>query len=283
VCLVLCIASSCDKLDDLSNYKSGFKLKFSDGLQINQSDVQFYDSSTNMLFLKGNLEIGNAVIGYDVMIADETIYDGIIYSCFLSSPPKETFFISDCFLDGRSVIELEYYPHGPDMRNDSRIINSFKKSGQLLNGISCEIDDINVINHESSSEVSCKITITNHDPIRYYIIDPYKMGNLNFSYFTGGIFFRNQENRTSSFLRWSEQSPNYAENNLNDLSVISGYSQRSFTFSSSDYYKMEEGNYTASFSFCGINTIPYPSLDRKMGRVWVGRCTGEKEVVVGGR
>lgn len=267
---------SCEKFTNQDS--SEFRLVFSDGSEIAQSDIQFYDSSTHLLFLKKDFDLNNFAPHFSVLVGNDTIYQGVKYSCLLSYPPSEPFYILDCFLYDRDIIDIGFHPLSKDLRNDPRIINSFKNSNLLRTGISCTIDKITIKSFDNYSEVSCKITITNNDRISYYILDPRKMGELDFNYFTGGLIFENIDAQTSSFLRWSAENPDWDNLTMNDFTVLSGKSEISYTFKSSDYYKMDKGLYTARFSFCGPQhkTSEF-ELNRLNGRIWVGNALSIKD------
>jgi len=262
---------SCESESETNQTDSSFKLEFSNGILITENDLQFYDSSTHLLFLKEDLDFNQSISGFIVMVDNDTIYQGTIHPCLLSTPPPSTFFITDCFLFGYNIIEIGCYAESNDLRNDQRIINALKNSNLLLNGISCHIDSIKVNSFENYSEVTCTITIKNNDNINYYILDPEKMGELDFNYFTGGLSFQNIETGVSWLLRWSVPDADWDNITINDFSILSGDSEITYTFKSSDYHKMDAGIYKAQFRFCGPKhkTSEF-DLNQDNGRIWVG-------------
>jgi hypothetical protein len=262
---------SCESERDTNLSDPEFILEFSDSTSITENDLLFYDSSTYLLFLKRDFNFNLSISGFKVLVDNDTIYQGIIYPCKLSTPPSSQFFISDCFLYGYDIIEIGCYGESNDLRNDLRIISALKNSNLLLNGITCHIDSIKVNSFEDYSEVICVITIKNNDNINYYILDPEKMGELDFNYFTGGLSFKNIETGVKSFLRWSIPNPDWDNITINDFSIITGDSEITYTFKSSDYHKMDEGIYIARFRFCGTkHKISEFELNQKNGRIWVG-------------
>jgi hypothetical protein len=270
---------SCETDTNLNH--SVFRLEFSDGTEIVKSDIQFYDSATHFIFLKKNLDFNQTISGFSVLVNNDTIYKGIKHSCMLSTRPPSTFFITDCFFYGNDIVDIGFYPYSNDLRNDQRIIDALKDDNLLRNGLSCSIDSIKVNSFDDYSEVFCKITITNHDKINYYVLDPGKMGELDFNYFTGGLLFQNIDTKLSSFLRWSISNPDWGDLTMNDFTILSGNSKISYTFKSSDYYKMDKGFYKATFSFCGTkhNTKDF-DLVQDDGRIWVGSASSEMDSIV---
>lgn len=271
---------SCDPESNTNRSDSEFKVEFSDSTLITEDNLLFYDSSTYLLFLKRDFDFNQSMSGFNVLVDNDTIYQGIIYSCVLSAPPPSPYYILDCFIYGYDIIEIGCYGESNDLRNDQRIISALKNSNLLLNGITCRIDSIKAISFSDYSEVTCTITIKNNDTINYYILDPQKMGELEFNYFTGGISFQNIETRVNWFLRWSVPS-DWENITINDFSILKGNSEITYTFKSSDYHKMEKGMYKAQFRFCGTKqkTSEF-DLNQENGRIWVGDAEADMDSIL---
>jgi len=280
--LVFCLFFSfCKSENDKIQVDAKFKLEFSDSTQISQKEILFYDSASHLLFLKKELVFNQSISGFCVLVNSDTIYKGIIYSCDRSAPPNSTFFISDCLLNGNNFVDIGYYSYSKDLRNDKRIINAFKNDNLLRNGLSCTIDIINVKSFIDYSEAVCKITIKNNDNINYYVLDPTKMGDLKFNYYTGGLHFHNINTKVSSFLRWSIPNSNWSDLTMNDFSILLGNSKVTYIFNSSDYYKMDKGIYSTSFNFCGIlYNIKDFNLSQNNGRIWIGAAISKMDSVI---
>jgi len=102
-------------------------------------------------------------------------------------------------------------------------------------------------------------------------LTPKKWVTFDFNYFTGGLTLQNIDTRLTYPLRWSVQSGTWSNINLDDLSLLKKGSKATYTFQSSDYYKMEPGKYSVRFRFCGTEyCTPNINLNQKYGRVWVG-------------
>lgn len=275
--LFILLFTSCENLNEL-NLNDGFKIKFNDGKVLTEKDISFYDRSTHLIFLNGDLELNKNISDFSVSVAEDIIYHGVIHSCILSSPPTSPYIISDCFLYGHNILELGYYGESNDLRNDPRIIDAFDKSNLLRNGISCRIDKVEIQSFENHSQVTCTITIQNNDNINYYILDPKKMGDLDFNYFTGGLTLQNMDTKLTHPLRWSIQSGTWSNITMDDLSLLEKGSKATYTFKSSDYYKLEPGKYSARFQFCGTkHCTPNFNLNQNDGRVWVGQMISNIE------
>ena len=272
---------SCEPLNDTNVKNSGFRIEFSDGTVLGGNDILFYDSSAHLLFLKKDLEFKQGVTGFDLLVNNDTIYNGTIFPCYLSSRPLTHYSISDCFFYGKNIIEFNCYPDTNDLRNDPRIINSLLESGLLHRGLSCSIDTIKVNSFDNYSAVECSITIKNNDNISYYILDPAKMGELDFNCYTGGLSFLNINTKVGAFLRWSVPNPDWANLTMNDFSILKGGSEVKYTFNSSDYYKMEKGVYNAQFRFCGLeHNVSDFNLSQKDGRIWIGELNNTMDNII---
>ncbi len=283
VCLFLLFG--CNELlnNDNLNLKSdtGFSFVFSDGTQLTKNNIQYYDSSSHLLFLKEELDLTKVTSTFAVLVGNDTIYNGIIFPSVLSSLPQAPIYISDYSLYGPKIIQIGCHIDSLDFRNDERIINALQSENLLHHGLQVTINNIEVSSVGDHSAVDCSITVKNNDPINYYILDPVKMGGLNFNYFTGGIHFVNTETGTGSFIRWSVSNPHWENITMGDFSILKSGEQVEYTFQSSDYYKMEPGIYRAVFGFCGTkHRTPDFELNQQGGRIWVGAVVATVDNVV---
>ena len=271
----LCLVS-CEKGDSLKGI--GFQIIFSDGTTISENDIQFYDTSAHILFLKEKIisKKGN----FEVRVGNELIYQGEVFPAYYSSMPKKPIFIYETSSNGRDMIDFICLQESFDFRNDPRIINALKKSDLIHYGLHCKIDDIRVSSNTNNSSVICKITVKNNDNFSYYIIDPAKMGEIQFNYYTSGIFFTNLSTKSNSFLQWSNSNTDYYNIDMNDLSILEAGQEIKYTFSSSDYSKMEKGVYKAVFRFQGFNDTESIDLNQSNGRIWIGSLYSVKNDIV---
>ncbi len=268
--VVIFIYNSCESENNSTN-NQGFRLKFSDGSEIVEKDIVFYDSSAHLLFLKHDFAFNDSMPDFYAIVDNDTIYQGVMHLCFLSRMPLKPIFITDCYHYGNNIIEIDCYSEKDDLRNDPRIINALAEKGLLRNGLSCRIDSISINSSGNHSDVDCSITVRNHDNIAYYIPDPAKTGSLKFMYYTGGVSFYETHTHMNYFLRWTDTEPDWYILTMSDLTLLQGNSEISFTFGSSDYDKIPAGLYTAYFRFYGLqNNTSGVDLNQPGGRIWVG-------------
>jgi hypothetical protein len=95
------ILTGCEK--DETKWKSEFKIEFSDGTLLAENNISCYDSSTHLVFLKKDFELNQSVSDFHVVINNDTVFNGVIHSCVLSSPPPLPHYIMDCFLHGNNI------------------------------------------------------------------------------------------------------------------------------------------------------------------------------------
>jgi len=267
---------------------SGFFIEISDGTLITENDILFYDSSSCILFLKYDMylsykesESGNILKNeFTVFVNRDTIYQGVIYpyDYMTSAGPPLPFFIyrDEQDLD-RSVMEIRFTGYSSDLRNDPRIINALKNSGLLNSGISFTIDSVEVFDLFPNDKVRCVITIKNHDPINYYILDPQKMGEAYYSFYNRGlVFYRHETGYVSDFdgIYHSE----YGKITVDDFSLLKGNSSLSFTFSSDDYFIAFSGIYKCSFSLRYRGS--YLDLNQSDGRIWIGNVSSSIDNII---
>ncbi len=267
--------SSCQN-DNALEAHGEFRIGFSDGKSITTKDILFYDRSTHLVYLKRDLELAPGATSFSVSVAGDTIYHGVVYPCVLSSMPPSPYFIVDCFQYGNDILEMGYQGESNDLRNAPVIIDALRSRNLLRNGISCKIEQVEIKSFENYSRVICTLTIQNNDDVNYYILDPGKMGDLDFNYFTGGLTLQNMDTKLSFPLRWSVQSGTWSTINPDDLSLLKGGSKVTYTFQSSDYHKMAPGKYSARFRFCGTQHCTADlNLNQKNGRIWVGQLLSD--------
>lgn len=266
--VLACLLLSCEKNNDLAD-ADVFLIEFSNGNRISENEIIAYDSSTHLIYLKHDITF--PLSDFSVFVDTTEIYSGTMHMCIMSSPPLSDISISDCSEFGPNILAI-HTKKSVTALNHPAIINAFKNSNRLRNGISISIDNIEVTTFASHSAVNFTVTIKNNDNFGYYIPDPAKMGQLNFNYYTGGLHFMNNATKVSSFLRWTTSSPNWSDVTLGDFSVLKAGASVTFSISSSDYYKIEKGNYSVWYNFCGLqfNASEF-NLNQKEGKMWVGQ------------
>lgn len=276
------ILVGCNSDIDMDN--SGLRIVFSNGTIINSSDLNYYDSSTCMLFLKEKLVLPYRLgeypniefVDFSMYINNELIYEGMVYPDLVAAPCPCTYYIASVGLD---TLQCEIIPirhnafsaNTVDIRNDQRIINWLKNNNVLLNGISISVDTV-YISPDNDKTVFCTITIRNHDDINYFILDPGKMGHEHFNFYSSGLYLRQVDAVSDYYHDYNEIDPGWYSIDMNDLSLLEGQSDVSFTIKNVYQSSLAEGVYKCSFMYGELNrtfNLDMP-LEQPEGRIWVG-------------
>lgn len=284
--LILLLSYACEKHES-----TGLVIKFSDGTSITEENIDFYDSSTCILFLRDILHM-EYVLGeipdvtftsFSVIVDDEVIYKGVVYPDLVAAPAPEPFYIAGASYPefNSKILQIRHQPfftETADARNDYRIINRLKKTGLLYNGISCRIDTV-YLSQDDPSVAICNFTVMNLDEIGYYIPDPDKMGEGHFNYYTGGLALINSESDDYYFPRHDNPTVEWNYLEMDDLSMINGLSDTSFLIYTPYDSVVPDGTYTCLLRYGILRhfyTISLP-LELDHGRVWVGGTEVQRE------
>lgn len=279
--LMAVIINSCDLASSSEFNESDLTIAFSDGTLLTENDIAFYDSSTQTYFLKAELSTEAPITDFLIKVNNDSILGGGMHSCVLSSMPTTPYYISDCFFSGCDILKIGYYGNGENLLNDSRIINSLKKYKLLRNGLSCQIEDIEVVESENQTDVLATISFTNHDDIAYYIPDVNKMGERFYTDYTGVFSFSNKDGGAGSFVKNANSSRQRDDIKIGDLALLEGNSTVTYTYRSRNYHPIPKGEYQVRVRFMGIvYTAADFELDQKNGRIWVGEILAYKNKVL---
>jgi hypothetical protein len=286
--IILILLISCESKDQMIK-NSVFYIEISDGTTITEDDILYYDSTSCILFLKDEIyfsykesESGNRLKNeFTVFVNGDVIYQGVMYpddySTMSAAPPMPFYIYRDEYDLDRSVMEIRYSGLSKDLRNDHRIINALKNRGLLSSGISFTIDSVAVFGLYYIDSVTCVITIHNHDPINYYILDPQKMGEAYYNLYNRGLVFTRHVTGYESDFDGIYHSE-YGTITEEDFSLLEGNSSLTFKFSSNDYFIAFSGIYKCSF------TLRFRSsrldLNQPNGRIWIGSVSSGIDNIV---
>lgn len=270
---------SCSSDEDIE-----FIIEISEDTNITENDIEFYDSSTCILFLKEPInfqyrfgDIPN--VSYEdfaVKINSEVIFSGIFYPEDVAEPSPTSTFIG-CFDNdslASDVIEFKFsnFPNNSDdKRRSEELINFFEKNNLLRNGVSLSI---NKIEPSSSNDSSLNIVfrITNNDNNVYQIPDPTTMNAYQLLLLTGGACIRNIE--TDGWVcKKFEINPldemNFSNNNLCKLP---GNDEIQFTTTFKYDSNFNKGLYTGEHKFRNKMHQSFVNFDlnHMNGRIWIG-------------
>jgi len=268
---------------------SDFWLKMGDGSIVSTSDIDFYDVSTHMIYLKKKLpyleNMGLYGGAMSVYVDDVEIYTCSFHSLLLSSLPEgayiscvPSFYPEDIIrINFAQFINSNHEPQFTDHRSDKRIIAALKKNHQYHEGLHCEIQSV----HVSNGKLGLNIELSNQDTYHYYYLDPNKMGIGLFHYFTNGLYLWNDA-FTKNFTHqetvihpepWDSWKKEW-------LSLIRSGERKKISITYQHFDAIPSGKYKMYFEFPGLSHVS--QKDRKLGngRIWMGSIGTEKEIAI---
>ena len=275
-----------EPLDPSLLLTDGFCLVKDGHVVLNHYDIDYYDFSAHMIYLKdpGSFEEKFQVMGPATVYADSTrIYDLSLVSLAASYIPQGPVIWFPFWYPADFVVPIDrmwIYKEDPwlfgDPREDTRIVEVLKKYDQFRHGLQC-----NILSFWYNAEdgVILELELWNDDPMNYYYYDPDKLGLEHYHYVTNGLFLKNNDTGESYThhtrgLSWEDADPDRMSLLESDSSVI-------LTIAYAEFDVLSPGNYTAHFEFPGPNRVENrEDLDQENGRIWLGDIDLYSEVVV---
>ncbi len=264
----------------------GFCMKVNDDHIINRYDIDYYDYSTHIVYLKSSDTILNQPfepLEFTVYADFQEIYRGStlpLYSCAMVFGPTINPFYPDFVISiGNNFIYDSTGHASPDPRDDERIIAALSRYNQFHCGLRCTIDTI----VKTPGSLSLAFTIINDDSFNYYIFSPDKMGKRLFHYFTNGLIIIDYINHQSYGHHIESQNPDpYDSWDEGWLDLLRHNKKKSYNLFYDQFDDIPDGQYNAHFHFPGLRY----GVDNKEdiigdnGRIWLGEINTRKEITI---
>ena len=262
----------------------GFCIQINDDHFINHNDIEYYDFSTHIVYLKSSdtsINKPEERISFTVYADFELIYQGAalpLYSCAMIAGPTINYFYPDFVISiGNNVMLDPTVIEPPDPREDGRIITALSKYNQLHPGLKVMIDSI----MPAQTGLRIKISVTNEDSFDYYILSPDNMGMDLFHYFTNGLFITD-DNRHEFYRHHIEtlQPDPYDSWNKEWFYLLRSKEKKTFTLLYNQFDIIPKGQYIAYFRFPGLRyqVKNKEDLADEYGRIWLGEVDVNKSV-----
>jgi len=282
--LVLLLLLSCEQKQDLEpefllscdkELTDGFCLVSDHGVILNHHQIDYYDYSAHLVYLKDEISFTEDIVGSGV----NAVYAGgdIIYrlanmNAYDSYMPAGPLIWNQSFYNDYvmqiDLLRMLDADNQDDPREDPRIMEALLKYDQFHEGLACEITGV------SSSETGhalLELELKNEDSFDYLYLDPDKMSMAVFHYFTNGLFLRNSSDNYFTHeieIRhpdpWDSWDPAW-------LSVIESGETVNLTLEYLEFEEFPPGNYTAYFRFPGLSgQVDKGELIQAGGRIWLG-------------
>lgn len=239
---------------------------------LKNSEIELYDWSSHMFYLNTAKE-KEKYAGRKFVVEQEPshhevqnkrLFIGVFFPVYMSSVPQIPFISAyDGFTpaDVVSFSQFGLYPH-ENMDDQLEFKEALINAGYFHKGIDVEMLRID---RKSSSTLSYTFRITNNDDEYLYILDPNKMGEGRFHYFTNGISL--WKNSTSYFSQ--DQSISVPEVKSSWYTKLAPQKSMERTITLSGFTDLPTGSVQYSFSFPGsqVSTGEWKKSD---GRIWLG-------------
>lgn len=264
--------------------KDGFSLVINDSVVYNSNHIDFYDFSSQLIYLKtGNTYSYSKNGDFKVFIDQQEVYSGQMYPAYSSHFPADLFIRSGLTFYSDYIIPIEFMPYvdsqdvaGDDPRYDTRIIETLKKYGQYKKGISCEMK---LVEKLADNAVKITLQVTNMGTDKLLILDPEKMGPGLFHYYTTGLNVRDSENNFythKTSIVHPEPWDLWESSWLTELKVNE---TRTISITYNDFDELPTGQFSARFKYPGLSSqVEQYDLQQENGRIWLGTIEATKTI-----
>lgn len=285
IMLIGIFASSCE--DSITSFHpeitEGFSIKMGDTTVLSHTEIDYYDMSSHLIYLKDTNAFIYHLSGLDTfqVCADgEEIYTGITFPPYMCSLPIGVTIPLPPTFYPKFIIPIEYshpFLTEHDPRIDPRIIQALEFNNQYRKGLSC---DINSIKYRSDNSVTVELQLSNNDNENYYYLDPDKMGISLFHYYTNGLYLRDTVNKTYYHHQIQSQQPEpWNAWQLEWLSVIQAHESITISIRYDAFDHLPLNQAQASFIYPGLHSqVERKDLEQEYGRLWLGRLIVEKYI-----
>jgi len=275
--------------EQLKNIKDGFAIEFDDSIIINHTDIDYYDFSTHIIYLKKSNSFLNSYMGYgkfSIYAEREKIYEGSIHPGYSSSSPYQpVIWVAPSSypdylirIDFINMLDSLGNPIREDPRSDIRTINALKKYDQYHEGLSCTIDHALQM---TNGKIKFTFTVSNNDASDYFILSPEKMGSGLFHYFTNGLYVCVPGEVWMSHRDQTIQPELWDGWNQGWFDVLRSGSFRAYTITYENFDPVPKGQYDIFFEFPGLsNQVRREELVNRFGRIWLGDINATGRITI---
>ncbi len=282
---ILTIRYEKNESDLIMDSLDGFCIKISDSTVLTHGDIDFYDFSTHLIYLKNsNSFLKNIDWGtFTVYVNGNKIYSGQKHpwrSSSLTVGPviRQPTFYSDYIIPiGFSKVIDSSGNYNPDPRGDKRIIEALKENDQYHEGLKCEINSLLYL---SSNSVTIELRLINNDSSNLYYLDPDRMGINLFHYFTNGLFLKDSNNKKTYTHSIQAIKTKVDRWNKDWLSIINSKKSKIISITYSNFETVTPGQYEVFFTFPGLSKVKKTDLQQDKGRIWLGKLPVTKEIMI---
>jgi hypothetical protein len=287
--VILVIGCQKNEPDYYRELTDGFCIVADDKVVLNHNNVEYYDYSAHLIYLKDNKSFVadiQSVGNFKVFANKEQIYTGQTfpgYSSFLPSGPvirSHPSGFGDYIVPLSFIQIIDKFGNAlPDPREDERIVKALKKYNQFHAGLSCEIKSVQYL---SSNNVKVVLLLKNNDSFNYYYLNPDKMSVNLFHYFTNGLYIRDFNNAKAYTHKIKPVQPVPWNSWQKDwLSIINGNESKTITITYDNFEEVTPGQYKANFQYPGlIYQVDKKDVQQDNGQIWLGELNMIKDLTI---
>lgn len=270
----LFILTSCEK-----NQNEVF-FKISDGQEYKFRDIQLYDTSTHILYLKKEHTELSEIMNGSFSFLDEgaTIYEGNVVAGYSSFRPNGPFIMSPSMY-GDYALKIE---NGrldkPDVRNDSKMISLLNKHDLLHSGLAITSSSTEI----TGTQLTFKFSITNQDQSDLLILDIVKTGPNLFHYFTNGLSMYDSDHNEVFSSTIQHLAPDPWNSFKTDwLSELKSGDSKEYIINYTINNQIMPGEYNIRFSFPGLAyQVAKDQLFQGSSRIWLGGIDFRQKITI---
>ena len=278
-----------EPLDPSLHLTDGFCLVKDSRVVLNHYDIDYYDYSAHMIYLKdpGAFEEKFKAMGPAVVYADSSrIYDLSFVSRVSSYFPQGPVLWLPfwCYADDLVNINFRWSNESmaegaADTREDPRIVEALKKYGQFRHGLQAEILSVQ---YNSQDDVVLELELRNEDPVNYYYLDPEKLGLARYHDVSRGLRLWDADVNLTYTCQIEYGPPGYWDSmDLEGMSLLKSDSTVRLTFAYDRFDTVPPGTYLALFEFATPTFIvDHGNLEQPDGLIWLGGKHLFREMVV---
>jgi len=277
----------CDK-SDTPVRGEGFKIMIGDKTILKADDIDYYDFSSHLIYLKNNNSFFGEELARDsfAVYADGVkIYSGIFHPGYSSTMPSGAIIYIPVSFYADYVLPINFDKLSSvtgkskiDHRGDERIRKALADYNQLHEGLSCNIKSIQAA---AGGKVNLEIELTNNDSFSYYYLDPSKMGIGLFHYYTNGLALLDMPaQKWFTHQTVAVQPPAWDAWDKAWLSIIKSKETKTILITYDHFDTMPLGKYNANFMYPGLSVVEKKDLLQTDGQIWLGELSVTKEITV---
>jgi hypothetical protein len=286
--LITIFSFSCEnnETDLIIDSTEGFCIKIGDSIFFNHNQIDFYDFSSHLIYLKNGNSFLYATKGIFTVFADNIeIYSGQMFPSYSSYLPiGPVIYCAPSFYNDY-IIPIGFIQvcntlgnKNADPRKDMRIIEALNKYNQYREGLKCEIIAVQNITFKN---VKIELRLTNNDFNNLYYLDPNKMGINLFHYFTNGLFLRDSTNKTYTHSVSITHPDPWDAWKIEWLSILKSKESKTLSIIYENFETITPGQYNAFFSFPGLkHQVARDEFRKDNGRIWLGDLHVTKKIII---